>query len=316
MQERHMSVEPSVLVIGASGIDIKGRALEPIQMGTANRGLIRSSIGGVARNIAENLVRLEVPTILLSAVGQDEQGDYLLSRTAAAGVDTRYVLRLPDVHTGSYAVIQDHTGQITISIGDYDIINAISPAYLQERHELFAQSAMIVIDANLSAKSITTVFRLAKRYDVPVCADPTTALLASKLLKYLPSLKMVAPDAAEAAKLCGLETAPTSSETAIATAQCLVNKGVQIGIVTLAEQGLAYANSSSAGHIPALHTQVVDTTGVGDALTAAVIFGLINDFPLDEAVRLGISAAALTLRTRETVSSDLSLDRLYDELVI
>jgi pseudouridine kinase len=97
----------------------------------------------------------------------------------------------------------------------------------------------------------------------------------------------------------------------------LVSKGVQIAIVTLAEQGLAYASSSGgAGHIPALHTQVVDKTGAGDALTAAVIFGLVNDMPLDEAVRLGISAASLTLRTRETVASDLSLDKLYDELIV
>ena len=65
-----------------------------------------------------------------------------------------------------------------------------------------------------------------------------------------------------------------------------------------------------------MRTPVVDTTGVGDALTAAVIFGLVNEMPLDEAVRLGVSAAALTLRTRETVAKDLSLDRLYDDLVV
>ena len=92
--------------------------------------------------------------------------------------------------------------------------------------------------------------------------------------------------------------------------------GVDIAIVTLAEQGLAYADGRSAGQIPALRSAVVDTTGVGDALTAAVIFGLVNDMPLDEAVRVGVSAAALTLRTRETVVPDLSLDRIYDELVV
>jgi pseudouridine kinase len=50
-------------------------------------------------------------------------------------------------------------------------------------------------------------------------------------------------------------------------------------------------------------------------LTAGVVFGLINDFPVDEAVRLGASAAALTLHSRETVCPTLSLERLYDQLV-
>jgi len=95
-----------------------------------------------------------------------------------------------------------------------------------------------------------------------------------------------------------------------------VSMGVDIAVVTMAEQGLAYADGSSAGHIAALRAQVVDTTGSGDAVTAAVIFGLLHEMPIDEAVRLGVSAAALTLRTRHTVAPDLSLDRLYDELII
>jgi pseudouridine kinase len=136
------------------------------------------------------------------------------------------------------------------------------------------------------------------------------------LIEYLPELYMVAPNTIEAAILCGVEQPPATSELAIETAQCLVALGVDVAIVTLAEMGLAYADGSSAGHIPALHTQVVDTTGVGDALTAAVLFGLLNEMPLDEAVRLGVSAASLTLRTRETVVPDLSLDRLYDQLVV
>jgi len=60
----------------------------------------------------------------------------------------------------------------------------------------------------------------------------------------------------------------------------------------------------------------VDRTGAGDALTAGVVFGLLNDFPIDEAVRLGVSAATLTLQCKETVCPDLSLERLYDQLVI
>jgi pseudouridine kinase len=51
-------------------------------------------------------------------------------------------------------------------------------------------------------------------------------------------------------------------------------------------------------------------------MTAAVIFALLNDVPVDEAVRLGTSAASLTLRYPGTVVPELSLEKLYDELVI
>lgn len=305
-----------MLVIGASGIDVKGRSYKPIQMGTSNSGLIRSSIGGVARNIAENLARLEVPTVLLSAVGQDRPGESLLQYTADAGVDTQYVLRLPDTPTGGYVAIVSEAGQLLVAISEYDIVKAISPAYLQKHRDLFTDAALIAIDANLSTPSLTTIFRLARRYEVPICVDPTSKTLARKLIRYLPDLYMVAPNATEAAVLTSTLKAPATSEDAIQTAQDLVSQGVKIAIVTMAEQGLAFAEGSSAGHVAALSTTVVDKTGAGDALTAAVIFGLINKMPLDEAVRLGVSAAALTLRTRETVVPDLSLDRLYDELIV
>ena len=119
---------------------------------------------------------------------------------------------------------------------------------------------------------------------------------------------------AEAEALCGVQV--TGRESARIAAQKLVNMGVQIAIVTLGATGLVYATSRESGHVPALEVEIVDLTGAGDALTAAVVFGLLNDFPVDEAVRLGASAAALTLHSRETVCTDLSLDRLYGQLVI
>jgi pseudouridine kinase len=311
-----MNPDGPVLVIGASGIDIKGRARDALQKGTSNAGVVRNSVGGVARNVAENLARLEVPTVLLSAVGEDPPGDFLLEHAGAAGVDTSHVLRVPRRSTGSYVAIFDEAGQLVVGISEYDIVGEITPGYLQRQRALFADAALVALDANLSPRALASVFRWAERYDLPVCADPTSPVLATRLIPYLPSLMMVAPDAGEAAVLCGEAEPPATSAAAIEMAQCLVSMGVDIAVVTMAEQGLAYADGTNAGHVAALRTQVVDTTGSGDAVTAAIIFGLLHDMPIDEAVRLGASAAALTLRTRHTVVPDLSLDRLYDELII
>jgi len=125
---------------------------------------------------------------------------------------------------------------------------------------------------------------------------------------------MITPNALEAEALCGQPV--RNRDEAIVAAKRLVSLGVEIAIITLADQGLVYATSDESGHIPAVKCEIVDLTGAGDALTATVIFGLLNDFYVDEAVRFGVSAAALTLQCRETVCPDLSLDILYDKLVI
>jgi len=103
---------------------------------------------------------------------------------------------------------------------------------------------------------------------------------------------------------------------AIDAAKYLVSRGVVLSIITLAEFGVVYATSETSGSIPAIHTEIEDPTGAGDALTAAVIFALLNDIPLDDAIRLGVSAASLTLRHRGAVTPELSLEKLYDQLVI
>ena len=65
------SGEGHVLVIGAAGTDIIGRAAASLHSGTSNPGQVRMCYGGVARNVAENLVRLGTETLLITAVGDD-----------------------------------------------------------------------------------------------------------------------------------------------------------------------------------------------------------------------------------------------------
>jgi pseudouridine kinase len=190
----------------------------------------------------------------------------------------------------------------------------VTPQFVHRHRSLFRDACMVILDANLSPATMRTIFRLAQQYQVPVCADPTTAGLAPRLTPHLPELTLVTPNAAEAEALCGVPV--TDRESALLAAQRLVSLGVQTAIVTLGATGLVYATSQESGHVPAIECDVVDLTGAGDALTAAVIFGLLNDFDIDEAVRLGTSAAALTLGCRETVCPSLSLEKLYDQLVI
>lgn len=305
-----------VLVIGSAGIDVKGRPDNIPNWSGPNLGRVRNSVGGVARNIAENLARLEVPTILLSAVGDDMEGQRVLRHTSEGGVDCRYVQTVPEGRTGTYLALLNPDGEMHTSVSDFEIIHRVNADYLRANEALFKDADLIVIDTTLSEESLRTVFELAGRYHVRVCADPTTPMLAARLCPYIDQLFLVVPNAAETAALCGLENAAHDRDSATDAARHLVSLGAHIAVVTLGEQGLAYADGSGGGFIRAQRTEVVDSTGAGDAFSGAVIFGLLNEVTVDEAMRLGVTAASLTLRSRETVIPHLSQELLYDELVV
>ena len=75
--------EPSenhVLVIGASGLDVVSRLDGVLRPGTSNPANIRTSFGGVARNVAENLARLGQPVKLLTVIGRDRLGEEILAQ--------------------------------------------------------------------------------------------------------------------------------------------------------------------------------------------------------------------------------------------
>lgn len=305
-----------VLVIGAAGVDIVGSLKNHLRPGSSTPGQIHSSFGGVARNVAENLAHLGQPVMLVTAIGEDEAGDRLLDGASSAGVDVSAVLRTSRYPTGTYLAIVDTAGELRFAIDDMRTTTELSPGYIRERVDLFRQASLLFIDANIPKDTLRTIMSLAHKEHLPVCADPTSVLLAERLRPYLQRLYLITPNSNEAAIYCDPEQMISGRRQALEAAKHLVSQGVQIAIITLAGQGLCYATSETSGYIPALRTEVIDPTGAGDALSATVIFALINDVPLDDAVRLGVSAAFLTLRYRGAVVPDLSLEKLYDQMVI
>lgn len=302
-----------VLVVGSAVQEINGRTDERLRSGARQFGTVKRTASGVARNIAENLSRLEIESVLLSAVADDESGDHLITHSSLSGIDCGHVLRVSGARTAT-SMIMHHPPGKTTRLDDFSIVDFIDSDYLLEHEWLFANAALVVIDATLNVESLDTLFELAARNDVRVCADPTSPLMAGRLIRFIPNLYLVAPNASETVALCQLAEPATHREQAIDTAQELVNIGADIAVVTLGEEGLAYADSSGGGFIRAVHTDVIDASGAGDALSGAVIFGILNGVPIDEAMRLGVTAASLTLESAETVLPSLSQELLYDEL--
>jgi len=311
---RSLQTDRPVIAVGSCGLDIVGRAAEAIRPGTSNPAVLRMSPGGVARNVAENLARLGTDVYLLSAVGDDAEGRLILTQAREAGVNVDHVLTIPDARTGTYLAVLDELGNLQLAMDDMRIAEAVSPEHLRSCKELMAEASVIFLDGNLTPRSLALAVRLAKQAGVPVAADPTSISLALRFETLLDDLWMLIPNEAEAGALMVAQGAQMDRVRGLEAARQLVARGVEAAVVTLSEFGVAYASTDGSGLVPAVQTEILDPTGAGDALTAAVLFALLNDIPLDEAVRLGASAAALTLRTPGSVVPGLSLELLYDQL--
>ena len=75
-----------IFVIGAAITDLLGFPPGEIVVGESMPGVIRRAPGGVGRNVAENLVRLGLPTELITVFGDDPFGRGLAAHARRAGI--------------------------------------------------------------------------------------------------------------------------------------------------------------------------------------------------------------------------------------
>ena len=303
-----------VVVVGAACLDIKGRIAGDLVAGTSNAGDVRISVGGCARNVAENLARLGLHTVLLSVVCQDDFGRTVVRQTERAGVNTDHMLISCDQHSAAYMALVSEAGALLVAVDDTAAAQALTPEYIQDHAELLGQARMVVIDANLPLASADLLLDICRAAEVPVALEPVAYAPALRYRERAGAFFLVTPNGVEAQALTGLPVA--NPEQGALAAKQLVSMGVGIAIITLGQEGLVYATADASGYVPAIAVEIADPTGAGDALAATVVYALLNDIPVDEAVRLGVSAATLTLDSIDTVRQDLSLESLYAQLVI
>lgn len=310
------SPEKRIVVLGASSLDVVGRPFDALQPGTSTPAQIHPSFGGVARNVAENLARLGMNVSLISVVGDDQVGRQLLEHTASTGVDVSACIKAQDYGTASYIAVLAGDGELQYGLDDMRILSRLTAEYIKQQEALFRQASLVFVDANLSPPALKAVFQLARRYKLPVCADATSTSLAARLLPHLPRLTLLTANRIEATALLQGQIKVSDRLSALEAARAFIRMGVQIAVIPIAEFGVCYATSETSGHVPAIRTRILDPTGAGDAMTAAIIFALLSGMEIDEAVRLGVSAASLTLSSPGSVATNLSLESLYERLII
>ena len=172
-----------VVVVGAACLDVKGRPLGDIVAGTSNPGVVQISVGGGARNVAENLARLGTPTALLSVVCQDDFGRTIMRQTEQAGVDTDHMLISCEQHSAAYMALQSAERALLVALDDTTATSALTPEYISDHASLLEQARMVVIDANVPLETAETLLSICRAAGVPVALEPVAYAPA---LRYRP----------------------------------------------------------------------------------------------------------------------------------
>ena len=139
-----------VLGIGAANVDVHGMSRAAIVMRDSNPGHLRTSAGGVTRNVMENLARMGVGARMVSALGCDLFGELVRRESEAAGLDMSGCLMLPGVTSSAYVSILDERADMLVAMSDMSVLEHVTPEVVDSKRALILGAAAVVCDPCLA----------------------------------------------------------------------------------------------------------------------------------------------------------------------
>ena len=249
--------------IGESCVD---RYLPPIGLDTP---------GGNALNVAAGLAAAGLPAAHVGAVGEDEEGRFVLARAAERGIDTRHVAVVPG-RTGLTTITVTPDGDRVFESEELGVSATFRPSdeaveVLKTRSWVHATGPAEIVDA---LKAVAAA-------GVPISYDVYHPPRTERLHELAPLLAVAflsAPgeSAADAAEL----------------ARDAIVRGARAAVVSRGKNGCLMLAGGVLIEQPAVPSRVVDTLGAGDALIAGVIAALLGDSAPRVALERAAHAAA------------------------
>jgi 5-dehydro-2-deoxygluconokinase len=272
----------SVVAVGRVSIDLYAREAE---VAFRDEQTFSKSVGGSPTNVAVAAARLGHHATLITKVGGDELGQYVVNRLNGWGVDTSSVGI--DPHGLTPVVLaaldppeepklifhrQPDAPDTTLLVGD------LSQGLL-ESCDVFWMSGCALSRGTTATSSMEWLRRRARRDHTVIDLD------------YRPSFWSSVDDARRAASsaidLCSVVVGNrTECELTIGTAEpdraadTLLARGVSLAIIKLGAQGVLMASSRGRVRIKPLKIRLVCGLGSGDAFGGALIHGLINGWDI------------------------------------
>lgn len=262
---------------------------------------LRREYGGCAGNIAYGLRQLGASAHPVAMLGNDGQ-DYL-GRLQALGVDTQQVLLAPDHYTAQAMIMTDR---------DNNQITAFHPGAMAQAHLNPVQAGgagphigIISPDGRDAMLQHAEQFHAA---GIPFVFDPGQGLPmfnGDELLRFV--------ELADWAALNDYEARLLSDRTGLDYAA--LSQRLRGLVITLADQGCEVWENGQRTHVPGrTASAVVDPTGCGDAFRAALLFGLVQGWPLQRCVALGNRMGAAKIASRGGQNYELDASALLAEV--
>ena len=289
-----------ITVIGGVNMDISAALTAPFVPADSVPGHVTMGCGGVARNIAHNLLLMGNDVKFVSVFGGDVFGEMCHRECEAIGLDLSLAERVEGQRNGLYLCVNDMFGEMRAAVADTDIIAQLTPAFLEQRIDAINGSAAVVADTNISIEAL--------KYLIDHCTAPlfVDTVSTAKAPRVITALRQSATKRLHGLKLNLQEAqAVTQCDTAQEAAARLTAMGVEQVYVTLGSNGVYCSDGVSHKHFSAIPTHVVNTTGAGDAFMAGVVHAQLRQTPFPECAQIGLRAAHASLLSQQTVNPDI-----------
>lgn len=298
---------PYVTVIGGVNMDIHGFPKSKLIPGDSNIGTVKMSLGGVGRNIAENLVRLGMETKLIGVLGDDIYGSKILEESSLIGLDTRDCLILKGESTSTYLAVIDETHDMSVAISSMDIYERMTVDFIKDKKHVIDNSELVVLDTNIPVDVIEYLSNNHRSTDFFL--DTVSTAKAKKVKHLIGNIHTLKSNKIEIESITGIEI--NNEQSLKRNCEYLMNKGVKKVFITLGKNGVFYCDNTTMNHIKAVNVKPVNTTGAGDAFMAALVYCYLNNININESAKLATAASVVALSHENTINPNMSKENIY-----
>ncbi|MFD0413922.1 ribokinase [Streptomyces sp. NPDC127108] len=245
--------------------------------------------GGKGANQAVAAARLGARTALLARVGDDAYGRLLLDSQRSAGVDTVGVL-VGGAPTGVALITVDPSGDNSIVVAP-GANSRLTPADVRAAGSLFQAARVVSVQLEIPLDTVAEVVRALPEGTRLVLNPSPPAPLPDEVLAACDPLVVNEHEARVILGGAGADVPDAPEE----WAKGLLALGPRSVVVTLGGEGALVAGPDGVARVPSVKVAAVDTTGAGDAFTAALAWRLGAGADLESAARYAARVGALAV---------------------
>lgn len=294
-----------VICIGAALVDELFHTTGELLLSTTTDATVTKTAGGVSRNIAHQLALLGVPVQLITAVGNDSDGDWLKQVCASAGVKLDATITRNGL-SGKYTGILNADGSLYTAFLTNAANHLITPQHLEKHTDLLKTASYLLADANINVDTAEWLLAFSIETGIPFVIEPVSVPPAKKFRDVnLKGLHLITPNEDELPVLCSEKSFLTQLQV-----EELLQKGVQNIWLHNGQQGSALYNKEKSITLHAPVIEVVDCTGAGDGSLSGYLLGKHLGKSDIDCLKLAHTLSAEILQVNGAIATHLTQEKL------